>query len=1035
VINLIAYFAKRHLLTNVLYFGLLLLSLFVWKNIGKEEMPEFASNWVRISTIYPGAAAADVELFVTKPMEEELKTLVGIEEVVSTSSVGVSSFRLVLDDYYPDKNAVVNSIKDAILRVKLPAEVRDIPTIRQFKSSEKAILDIGFYHKKHKVLGRASRAELQKYVLSFENQLLALKEISSISRSHYRKPELQILIDPKNKDHAEISLSEIKNQIITNHIRVPVGSMQDRGESKVTALNEYEDVASLQNLIIRANYEGHGVHLGELATIKDGFERSNSIFKVNGHEGVFLNIKKSVSTDILHAQAAVMEFIKKYNQAHLNSPVSIVLMDDESYAVTNRLKIIASNGMIGFALILLVLFLFLDIKTGFWVAMGIPFSMAFTLLIAGILGYTVNNMTLAGIIIVLGIVVDDAIIIAENISRKREAGLSIQEAAIQGAHEVFRPILAAIVTTGVAFLPLVFFEGFFGKLVAFIPLIVILMLLGSLLESLFVLPAHLSGKTPLLDKYSQNLDGPHWFAKYEKKYALFLQVAIKQRVPICLSFLIIFLLALGVFYGKMNYVMFPREESQEVVVKVAVAIGSTRMETASLIDPIEAMVMKNRDDVVAVRSSIGLSRRGGEVKENEASILIELLPADDRKTPLNELLKTWRQQSKNIPGIKSIKFLRGRWGRNSGSPIELQIQENNDQSRAEIAKLLLTEMQKITSLAEVEIAEPLLKKEYLLKIKQEMLVKLNMDPAKLTSALRTFVEGSILYSINKGEEEVDVRLSVPNSAKTNLLGLLELRVENKAGQLIDLKKLLDIEEVERPVNIIRTNYKRSTMLYADIKEGNSITPLQVAEQLERDSFPKISHQYPSAILKFRGEIEDSRESQGEFLSSIILVIIVIYFILVIMFNSLSRPFLILLIVPFGLLGFVFVLVTHGMSVYGFFAVIGALGMIGVVINDAIVMIDKLEQRNLDSTESVREGIARVASSRLRPILITTITTVVGILPTAYGIAGYDSMLAEMMLVMGWGLAFGTFITLILVPCLYSFTKKPLNSMLLRKNLK
>jgi multidrug efflux pump subunit AcrB len=1016
--NLIKFFSTRHLLTNVLFVAMLILSLFIWKSIGKEEMPEFASNWVRVNTVYPGAPAEDVELFVTKPLEEELKGVVGIEEVISTSSLSTSSIRIVIDDNYPHKEEVVNEIKDAVLRTNLPTEVRDIPNIRQFKSSEKAILDIGFYHKDFKVLTTEGRAQLQEQVLSFENQILALKEISSLTKSHYRKPELQVLVKPELKENFELSLTEILSQIQGNQIRVPVGSMQDKGESKVTALNELEDVDSLNRLILRGNYAGQNILLKDIATVKKGFERSTSIFKINGHEAIFVNVRKSISTDILKAQDSVMTFIRNFRKSQPDSPIGIVLMDDESYAVTNRLNIIGSNGLLGFVLIVVVLLFFLNIKSGLWVAMGIPFSMAFTLTIAHLMDYTVNNMTLAGIIIVLGIVVDDAIIIAENIARKRKEGLDSEQASIVGTYEMFKPILASIVTTCVAFVPLAFFEGFFGKLVAYIPLIVILMLIGSLIESLFILPAHIAGKTPFLEKYSQQ-SNKNWFDRYENIYQRFLRKLLDHRTFVVLFFILLLGTASYLFVSKMKYVMFPREESKEVVVKVKAPKGTVRSETAELIEPIELMAANDTKNVVAVRSSIALSRRGGAVKENEASILIELLPRDERETPLNELLAQWEEKSKSFNPDLEIKFLRGRWGHDSGSAVEIQIQENDDLKREAIANSLKASLEGYSFLKEVEIEDPLIKKEYIFKIQQQNLIRLNVDPNRLTTALRTFVEGSIAFSINKGEEEVDVRLSVPEEVKTDLKVLLNLRVENREGQLVPLSRLVEIIERQRPVNIRRTNYKRSTMIYADLKVGEIITPLEVASQLETSVFPTILKKYPSSILSFKGEIEDSRESQGEFINSIILVIIGIYLILVVMFNSLVKPLLIMSIIPFGLAGVVFILMAHSMSVFGFFAVIGTLGMIGVVVNDAIIMIDRLDQK-IESDENLLDQIAVLCTTRLRPIIVTTLTTVVAILPTAYGVAGYDSMLAEMMLVMGHGLLFGTLITLILVPCISSY---------------
>jgi multidrug efflux pump subunit AcrB len=248
-------------------------------------------------------------------------------------------------------------------------------------------------------------------------------------------------------------------------------------------------------------------------------------------------------------------------------------------------------------------------------------------------------------------------------------------------------------------------------------------------------------------------------------------------------------------------------------------------------------------------------------------------------------------------------------------------------------------------------------------------------------------------------------------------------VENREGKLIYLKNIIEIEEVLKPVNIARIDYKRTSMIYANINPKSKTTPLQMAERLESDVFPTLIQKYTSSIISFKGEIEDSRESQGEFKNSIIIVVLLIYFILVVMFDSLTKPFLILTIVPFGLAGVIYILLLHGMNVFGFFAAIGTLGMIGVVINDSIVMIDMMDKNIQKATSDPWLTIARIASTRLRPILLTTLTTVVGVLPTAYGFAGFDSMLAEMMLTMGWGLAFGTIITLILIPSLYTFIYK------------
>lgn len=1021
--SIIQYFSTRHLLTNVIFVVTLIIAIISWISIGKEELPEFASDTVRVFTAYPGAPAEDVELFVTKPIEEELKGVSGIYEIKSTSSLGSSTFVITIDPDYPDKDKVLQDIKDAVLRADLPTDVRDLPTFRQFKSSEKAIIDIALIHKNTKYLDQKTRSELQKYALSFENQMIALPQISSIDKSGYLDPEIHILMDPKKLRNMEISINQIHNQIRDNHIRVPIGSLNDRGESKVTALNELDNEKAFKELVLRGSYAGPIIKLGQIADIKPSFEKSKTIKKIQGHEAIILNVKKSVSTDILTAKEAVLKFIKQFKTTNADSPIHIVLMDDESYDVTNRLSIISFNGILGFILILGVLFLFLDMKSGFWVAMGIPFSLAFTIILTLLVGYTVNNMTLAGIIIVLGIVVDDAIIIAENILQHKRAGKSIIESAVQGTREVFHPILASVITTCIAFIPLFFFEGFFGKFVRYIPLMVIFMLLGSIIESVIILPSHMIADIPLLKKVSvKNSD---WFFKFQKKYENFLSKALKKRKLIFLYFAL-FLLGTGFLFNSfMKFSMFPREETKEIFVKViAENEDSTRFETAKLMEPLEAIFIDDKTkSIVAVRSSVGQSRRGGQVKENEGWIRVEIVPANERDIPFAELMKNWEAQAKKIKGFKQVRFFKHWFGHGSGSAIELLVQENDDKARAAISEEIKEFLEKIPSLSNVEIEKPLMKKEYLFMIDQKKLVQWRIEPSAITTALRSFVEGSILYTINKWDEEVDVRLTVPDNEKVDLSELLDLKVENKEGQLIYLKSFVKIIESVRPVNISRTNYKRTMTVYGDMSEEPALTPLEIADKMERELFPKVYKKYPGAILKFIGEIEDSRKSKGEFMNSIILVIIMIYAVLVIMFNSLTMPLIIITAVPFGMAGAALALMIHGMNVYGFFAIVGALGMIGVVVNDSIVMIDKLENSFAGSKEKIKDNmfdwIAAISATRLRPVLMTTITTVVALLPTAYGVAGYDSMLAEMMLTMGWGLAFSTVITLILVPSLYS----------------
>ncbi len=1027
--SLVKYFAGRPLVTNLVLFGVILGAIGLWDNIGKEEYPDVTMPFLRCSIPYPGAAAEDVELFVIKPIEEKLKGITGLYEVNATASYGGASLTVILENNLSNPDEVVMEIKDAVDRAELPDETED-PVYRRFSTANKAIIDIGFFNKNKPMLDTEGRAQLQSFALAFKNRMLALPEISGIDERSYLQPELQILIDAAKLRKYDISLSEIRNQIMSQNIRMPAGSMEDHGESEVSFLSELDNVKALEKVIVRGGFEGQKIRLKEVGKVRNGFERNKTVMKVNGHEGILFNIRKSASVDILSATEKVVEFVDNFRKSNPDSPIEMVLIDDESYSIRNRLSIIGFNGLVGFLMIIFVLFLFLDARSSIWVAAGLPFILGFTLISALLLGYTVNNVTLAGVIIVLGIVVDDAIIVAENVSRLRRSGIASGEAVVSGTTGVLLPVLASVLTTCAAFIPLLFFEGHFARFVIFIPAVVFIMLGASLIESFFILPGHLHHSIPrpgiiqrIWKSTSSVEKNGHWFFLLERKYASFLKRALKYRVPIIGVFIIILISSFYIYDKKMKFVMFPREESKEITISVKAKEGTTRLEMAKLTEPVENILLEDENKyVMSVLTLIAQSRRGGEVKENEAILRAEMIPPSERKMPLKKLIAKWEEKASSIDGLTEVKFMRSRWGSDSGSPIEFEVQENNDDIRKKVAEKVKEELAKHPQITNVEIERPVTRKEYKLNLKGDDVFMMGINPSDVGRSLRAFIEGQILYKINKGEEEVDVRLTSDVKDKKDIESILSLRTANAQGYLVPYSSLVKMEEAISPANIQRINYKRTTKIFADLKENSKTTPLDIAEFLETNIFPEVSKGYPNTIFQFRGEIEDSKDSQADFVTATLLALGLIYFLLVVLYDSLLLPLLIGAAIPFGTVGVILAFMGHGMDQYGFFAVIGTLGMIGVVINDSVVMISKL-QRNPDrfsSKKEIYEKVADISSTRLRAVVVTTLTTVAGLFPTAYGWAGYDSMLSEMMLAMGWGLIFGTLITLLLIPCLYSF---------------
>lgn len=1026
--TLMEYFNLRPVVANLVMFGSMLLAVLFWDIIGKEELPELQLNFLRISISYPGATAEDVESFITKPVEEELKGITALRSVSASSSFSSASIRVEFEPHVTNLSEKVQEVKDAVESVSFPQDV-ERPTYRQFKNSEKAIIDLGIYLEGTTTHSVASRQELQRYVLAVKNRLLSLPEISGVDERGYLNPELQIRIFPEKLDQYELSLSLVKEQVKAQNVRQPVGTLKDKQESEVSVNSPLEDIQSLKEVIVTSGFEGQNIRLKEIAEIREDFNTPNSIIKVQGNEGVILNIKKSTNVDIITAQKKVMKFIDEFNEVNADNKVHIIPMDDESYDIQNRLSLIFDNGLLGFVLIVFVLFLFLDFKSGLWVGMGIPFSLGLTLILCTIMGYTLNNMTLAAIIIVLGIVVDDAIIVAENIQRKLQEGGGTRE-ALQAVVEVGPPVIASLLTTCAAFVPLMFFTGHFGLFVKVIPVVIFCMLFASLIESFLILPGHMIH--PIWGEQSFKKWGVSIREKrkaltkkledwYQKKIFFLL-----HHRKVVLGFFVVILF--GSFYlakSQMRYVMFPREETRTFRLKVVGDEDLTKYEMAEKLLEVENILLQDKRGIVLnLNSGIAQNRRGGEVRDNEASIRVEIVPANERKESFKELMAGWTKQFDQLKGFQKIEVQQFRFGSSSGSPIAIEVQENNDKIRTKVLNELKAKLSELEFLTNVEIEKPVVKNEFQIKLKKEEAARLGVSLANIGSALRTYVQGDRLYTINSGDEEVDVRFSTVDTELKEVDRLLNLKVTNDQSYLVPIRNVVEVVQRKKPSSINRESFKRAARVYADIAEGSKTTPLEVAAVVEETIFPDIFKKNPSTNMVWREEVESSRESAGDFQLAGTLALGLIYFLLVVLFNSLLTPLLIASILPFGVMGVIYMFYLHGIVQFGFFSVIGALGMLGVVINDSIVLVNRFEEHlgEMESfdRESMLGEIAKLSSTRLRAIIITTATTVVGLFPTAYGFGGYDSMLSEMMLAMAWGLLLGMFVTLGFVPILYSY---------------
>jgi multidrug efflux pump subunit AcrB len=1032
--SVIRFFASRHLLVNLVTAAVFAGGAFVWWQTPKEEMPNVVFNWVRVSASYPGAPAADIERLITVPLEEAARGVDGVRNVDSTSSVGYCRLGVELEAD-ADIEATVMELRNAVLDARLPEDMEDDPHVRVFKTSRKAIIDIGVYLDGRRLLDFSSRQRLQQVTRSLENQLLVKRAVHSVNRRGYQREEIEVRVRPSDLYRYKISFDAVRRAIRNNHFRQPAGVLDDGKESKVTIGAELDDPALLKALVVQGGFEGKGVRLDRLAGVARQHEESKSIRKINGHEGIMLNVVKSADAGILEALESVHEVLERFERNNLaGTRFKVVLLDDESTDLRNRLTIITINGAIGFVLILVILFIFLDFRSGLWVGVGIPFTFCVSMIVLSSLGFTINNMTLAGVIIVMGMVVDDAIIVAENVHRVQGRALGVMSGAVEGTARVVAPITAAVLTTCAAFLPLYFMESRWAQLNWVIPGVVSVMLASSLFESVFILPSHLTLNIDRLaelvrwrpkwwrSRTGNGRDGRDWFERYEEKYRSLLKRLLPRRRRVFLVFGGVFAAVAALYTFQFKFVMFPREETREISIHGEVREGALKHETARLVEEIEDLLTPYvGKEVVGWRTDIARGRRDSAGLENNFRIVVEIVPKEKRSRSAGALIAEWEEAVKDSKTFRKLRFAKSRWGQSSGSPIEVIVRGNDDAARDRAARKVLAALEANPHLKTAEIERDMRVPEYGISLKRDLLKRLSIDPPTVAATFRAALQGGLLYEIIGGDEEVKVRFTADRESQNSIDNLLKVPVANQRGYLVPLGDLVDVKKADSSSSITRNEGRRLTRVYADLADGGAMTPEEVAVSLEDEVFPALLRTEQSLSFDFGGEIRETRESRGDLRNAVLGVLVLIFVILSVLFGSLVKPLMVMVAIPFGAVGVIIAFFMHGILEVGLFAAIGTIGLAGVVVNDAIVMVFRIGEwlrsgrRRHDSVPV----IAGAAGTRLKAVVLTTLTTSAALLPTAYGFAGYDAMLAQMMLAMAWGLIFGTAISLVLVPCLYA----------------
>ena len=1007
-----------------LVFSLAFIAIGVLSVVGmqRDQFPAVDFEILAVTTAYPGASPEDVEKSVTNVIENELLSVSGIKEITSTSREGISSIIVTLEADLKDVTTVKNDVRNAVNRVKsFPEEVADLPQVLDFNITEFPIITIN-------IDGANSDYALARQITDdLETALLKIKGVASIDKNGYLKSEIQIKVDPIKLDKYNISVNEVISAISTRNARFTVGgNNQESLEKNIVILSEFQSIDEIKDVVIKSSFDGPVIRLDDIANVFRGEEEETSITRVNGTKGFVLQVKKQDQADIIRTVKRVRERVSELQENYPDN-IDIFYTDDSSEAVENRLNIIIKNGYIGLALVLVVLGVFLSLKTAFWVAVSIPVTLLGTVFGLGLTGNTINLISLSGFILVLGIVVDDSIIIAESIHHYKSKGGDLYKNVVMGLKRVIMPVVTTIISTMLVMSSFFLMSGILGKFIYILPVVVIFALGISFLEITFALPAHLS--TNKVEKQRT------WFIPVENFYNRFMRYALRWRYLIVPLFIALLVYTSFFAFKNIPFNLFPSRGATVIFANIEAPNGSSAAYTENIVIDVENIIVNEiGEDLDSFTSTIG------SYFTNVANIEIALTPTNDRERTAEDMEEKLKALVENVEGAEKINISLLRPGPPQGEDIEITLVAENDAQRNLAADRVEEILKSIDGVDNINRNDEIGKPRIETVLDFDEMARLGVDYQSVYRHLRTAFSGSYVTDVTIAGKEEDVRIYIGSEDYTENF-IKNTTVKNRQGNSIPMSQFSTLREIEGEPDYNHFDGDRSIKLTASIADGRPTKKPSGVDQnqnfagdqsMKRGPPPSKTAilamalkelnapvDFPQVSIITSGGAQESIESLQDFLRAFVVAIFGIFLLLAILFNSYSQPMLVLAAVPFSLIGVVWAFYFHGEPL-SFFALTGSLALMGVIVNDSLVMVSHLNyiKEKSAALEDKIVWIARGSRDRLRAVVLTTLTTMAGVLPLAYGIGGTDVFLQPMVLALGYGLIFGTVLTLILLPCMY-----------------
>lgn len=1018
--KIIHYFVYNPLVAQLILMFLFLVGFFSIFTMKREAFPRVNLRTVKILTIFPGANPGDVEKKVTIPIEEKLREVEGLDSVRSISRNSESDISVKIDLEHPNADQVVNDLRRAVDRVKnLPAQVKDRPIVTEQKSSNIPVLELA-------LCGIDTDLELQELGRFIEDELRKVPGVSRIDTFGKRTQEWRVLVDPRLKSKFTLSFSDVYNAISKKNISIPAGSFLRPVTQDIRVTGEFGSLGELSKLPIRSNENGNSVLLSQIATLEDTYERSRAFPLCEGLPAYNLQIIKKDNADIIETVNSVQKRIHTLRSQFPDS-LKVAYLNNEGERTLKRLDVVISNSFQGLALVIIVLVVFFSIRDSILTSLSLPLTLLAASFVFPVFNVSFNLISMLGIIISLGMLVDNSIIISENIFKYKSQGLEPKEAAVQGASELVVPILGSYLTTVAAFLPMAFMTGIMGKFIWQIPFMVIVSLTLSLFESFFLLPVRYaiygvpSGmvkRGKLRESARSFLEGK--FIALRTRFENFITKVVSYPFMTLFIIFIIFLVTIGIM-GLMNFNLFPKEGVDTVLIKAEFPPDFSAQETAKRMQYIQNVLQRiPKEEIRSIILKIGIQQTDPtdpltRIGEQLGMAQILLVPETERKRTAQEIFVELEEDLKKLPDAREVMVDLVINGPPIGAAVTVAIEGKDYKILKELSNKIQEFLRKEPGVNNITDDYKPGREEIQLRVKDRIAAVTGVDTEVTSYYVRTALEGMEVSTLRKGKDEIKIILQNQDMFRDGVEDLDSINIINKYGLLTPITAVTERKTVQGVEALYHNDFEKAITVLANVDEKISSSNIVNGKIL--DTFGQIGKDYPGYKIKFRGEQEETAKSMVSLAQAGILAMFGIFSILAIIFKSYKKPILIIFSIPLGLVGVVVGFLLSGKAL-SFLAMIGIIGLAGVIVNASIVLVDTIQDfQNKDF--GTYSSLVLASAERFRPILVTTFTTMAGMIPTAYAIGGSDPLLIPMTLSLAWGLGFGTFGLLIFIPASFS----------------